>query len=35
LDEDNKKKELARMISGKVVTQEAIAAAEKLLPQHK
>ena len=31
LDEDNKKKELARMISGKVVTQEAIAAAEKLL----
>ena len=35
LDEDNKKKELARMISGKVVTKEAIAAAEKLLPQHK
>ena len=32
LDEDNKKKELARMISGKVVTQEAIAAAEKLMP---
>ena len=31
LDEDNKKKELARMISGKVVTQEAIAAAEKLM----
>ena len=35
LDEDNKKKELARMISGKVVTKEAIAAAEKLMPQHK
>ena len=32
LDEDNKKKELARMISGKVVTKEAIAAAEKLMP---
>ena len=31
LDEDNKKKELARMISGKVVTQEAIAAAKKLM----
>ena len=35
LDEDNKKKELARMISGKVVTKEAIAAAEKLMPKHK
>ena len=35
LDENNKKKELARMISGKVVTKEAIAAAEKLMPQHK
>ena len=32
LDEDSKKKELARMISGKVVTKEAIAAAEKLMP---
>ena len=32
LDENNKKKELARMISGKVVTKEAIAAAEKLMP---
>ena len=32
LDEENKKKELARMISGKVVTKEAIAAAEKLMP---
>ena len=31
LDEDNKKKELARMISGKVVTKEAIAAAKKLM----
>ena len=35
LDENNKKKELARMISGKVVTKEAIAAAEKLMPYHK
>ena len=32
LDENNKKKELARMISGKVVTKEAVAAAEKLMP---
>ena len=32
LDANNKKKELARMISGKVVTKEAIAAAEKLMP---
>ena len=32
LDENNKKKELARMISGKVVTKEAIAAAEKIMP---
>ena len=31
LDEDNKKKELARMISGKVVTKEAIAEAKKLM----
>ena len=32
LDKNDKKKELARMISGKVVTKEAIAAAEKLMP---
>ena len=33
LDQNNKKEELARMISGKVVTKEAIAAAEKLMPK--
>ena len=29
---DDIKKELARMISGKIITKEAIAAAEKLMP---
>ncbi len=32
LDSDLIKKELARMISGKIITKEAIAAAEKLMP---
>ena len=32
LSTDGIKKELARMISGKIITKEAIAAAEKLMP---
>ena len=32
LGKDDIKKELARMISGKIITKEAIAAAEKLMP---
>ena len=32
LSKDGIKKELARMISGKIITKEAIAAAEKLMP---